>query len=407
MNQKTIGVILASLLLMCVSSCINNPSSETTTISTLKIDLSNVTQEKKISEILTDISLVKLETTPNSLIGDINKIFVTKNLIYISDGLSVYLFGMNGQFKKRLHQNGKGPGEYTGISDFVVDENNTIEILNSGLQKVIRYDSSFSYIDEYRINRYAMNMALLNSGERLFHCGNDASGNQYDKILQYEKGKQKNKYLKISPQRSLYLHFRRFDYFSYFNNGIITTDAHHDTVYFFNGEHFRPIYAIEIGDKAIPKSMYQKSYADIADFSLNHLKGSGYLYGIFNFIESAHNLLFRYDERIDVKESEYGRLKPTFIHYNKLSDKSDIFYYMADDVNFLGKPSLNEFTTFFSQPNGYLAYAIQAYDFIGMYNRGMETSRDIQSDGKDYPSYNIIGSTKPTDNLIVVIGKLK
>jgi hypothetical protein len=392
---------------MHFTSCTFYQSDDTTTISTLKIDLRNVKQDKKISEILTDISLIKLETTPNSLIGEINKIFVANNLIYISDGLSVYLFDMNGQLKKRLHYNGKGPGEYTGISDFVVDENNTIEILNSGLQKVIRYDSTFNFIDEYKINRYATNMALLNNGKRLFHCGNDASGNQYDKILQYEKGKQKSTYLKIRPQRSLYLHYRRFDYFSYYNNGVITTDAHHDTVYFFNGEHFMSIYAIDIGDKAIPKSMYEKSYADIAQFSLNHLKGSGYAYGVFNFIESSHNLLFRYDERIDVKESEYGKLRPTFVHYNKTSYKSDIFYFMADDVNFLGKPRLNEFTTFFSQPNGYVAYAIQAYDFIGMYNQGKENSQDIQNEEKEYPSDELVELTKPTDNMIIAIGKLK
>lgn len=404
---KIIGCITTILFVLCFSSCTNSPNADTTAINTLKIDLSRAKQEKEISQIFSEISLVKLETTPNSLIGEINKIFLSNNLIYISDGLSVYLFDMNGQFKKRLHNNGKGPGEYTGISDFVVGKNNTIEILNSGLQKVIRYDSTFSFIDEYKINRYAMNMALLKSGERLFHCGNDASGDQYDKILQYEKGKQKNKHLKISPQRSLYLHYRRFDYFSYYNNGVITTDAHHDTVYFFDGELFKPIYAIDIGAKAIPKHMYDKSYADIAHFSLNHLKGSGYSYGVFNFIESSHNLLFRYDERIDIKESEYGRLRPTFVHYNKPSNKSDIFYYIADDVNFIGKPRLNEFTTFFSQPNGYVAYAIQAYEFIRMYNQGKDNSRDFQNKGKVYPSDELIKIAKPTDNPIIVIGKLK
>ncbi len=407
MDIKTIGCITTILFVLCFTSCTNTPKDNATGINTLNIDLSLAKQEKRISQIFSDISLIKLETTPNSLIGEINKIFLTNNLIYISDGLSIYLFDMNGQFKKRLHSNGKGPGEYTGISDFVVDENNTIEILNSGLQKVIRYDSTFKFIDEYRINRYATNMALLINGKRLFHCGNDASGNQYDKILQYEKGKQKNKHLKISHQRSLYLHYRRFDYFSYYNNGVITTDAHHDTVYFFDGEQFKPIYAIDIGDKAIPKSMYQKSYADIAQFSLNQLKGSGYAYGIFNYIESNHNLLFRYDERIVSMESEYGKLRPTFVHYNKTNYKSDIFYFMADDVNFTGKPRLNEFTTFFSQPNGYVAYTIQAYDFIRMYNQEKENSQDIQNKEKVYPSDQLIKITKPTDNLIVVIGKLQ
>jgi hypothetical protein len=404
-NFITIIVFISIIILIISCSSVTKESS--TNFKVINLNLKEVKQEKNISEIFTDISLVKLETTPSSLIGEINKIFVTSNEIYISDGLSIYIFDLNGNFKKRLHKNGKGPGEYTGISDFLIDNNRSIEILNSGLQKVIRFDSSFNFVDEYKINRYAMNMALLDGRGRLFHCGNDASGGQYDKIVRFENGKLKEQFLKIDVLKSQYLHYRRFDVFSYHKNGVLITDAHNDTVYFFNNNSLEPRYVFDIGENAIPKRMYEKRYADVADFSLNHLKGSGYAYGIFNFIESDQTLFFHYDERIAIKESEYGKLKPTFVHFNKSNNTSDTFYHITDDVNFAGSPKLNEYTVFYSQPNGLVAYAIQAFSFLEMYNAGSEKSTTTQVSHKDYPAETFVNNTKPTDNLIIVIGKLK
>ncbi|MDD4385954.1 MAG: 6-bladed beta-propeller [Bacteroidales bacterium] len=392
------------LTIITLNSCVTKLDNNE--ITKIEVNLRSALPEKIISEIFSEISLVKLETTPTSFMGEINKIFLADNKIYVSDGSSVYLFTRNGKFLKRLHNPGKGPGEYTEIYDFIVDKNKTIEILNSGMQKVLRFDSSFNYIDEYKINRYSLNMALMDDDVRLFHCGNDAPVGQNDKILKFARKKQIGHYLKIDKLKSNYLHLRRFDYFSYFNNEVLVTDAHHDTIYSCNGKIFEPKYVVDIGKDAVPKQMYAKQYRNIADFDLNHMLGSGYSYGIFNFIESKQNLLFHYAKRISNEISPYGKLNQIFVHYNKFNKTSEIFSHIIDDVNFPENSYLPEHTTLFSQPNGSIAYEIQAFSFIEIYNKENKNS-SLRGEIEHFPSTEIFRTTKLTDNPIIVIATPK
>ncbi|NHB69266.1 6-bladed beta-propeller [Perlabentimonas gracilis] len=405
MSKSILLGTIAICIMLTLGACSNNTNNSDSHIKSIKFDLSKVRPIKRGSELFSEISLVKLETSPTVQIGEIIKIFVNASYIYISDGKSVYQFDVNGKYLNQLNSQGKGPGEYTGITDFVVAQNNTIEVLNTGQQKVIRFDRNFKFIDEYKVGRYTMNMAIHNNGTRLFHCGNDASGDQFDKILRFNNGILEEGYLTIDKFKSEYLHFRRFDFFSYFNNGILITDVHHDTVYHYSQKGFEPRYVMDIGKKAIPTQMYNRSYDHVADFSLNHLKGSGYMYGILNFIETNKHLFFHFVEHTSVDDNEYGRKVPVYIHHNKLHNSNEVFYRIVDDVNFHGDPLINEFTTFFSQPNGMVAYAIEAVEFIEMHNES--SKRAAEQSNKTYIADELAQSTKPTDNHIIAIGRLK
>lgn len=405
MSKSILLGTIAICIMLTLGACSNNTNTSDTHIKKIKLNLSKVKSIKRVSELFSDISLVKLETSPTVQIGEIIKIFVNASYIYISDGKSVYQFDVNGNYLNQLNSQGKGPGEYTSIYDFVVDQDNTIEVLNTGQQRVIRFDRNFKFIDEYKVGRYTMNMAIHNNGTRLFHCGNSASGDQFDKILRFDNGTLAGQYLTIDKTKSEYLHFRRFDFFSYFNNGILITDVHHNTVYYYSQNGVEPRYVMDIGKKAIPQKMYERPYDNVVDFSLNYLKGSGYMYGILNFVETNEYLFFHFVEHTSIDGYEYGRKVPVYVHLNKLHNSNEVFYRIADDMNFYGDPLINEFTTFFSQPNGMVAYAIEAVEFIEMHNES--SKRAAEQSNKTYIADELAQSTKPTDNHIIALGKLK
>lgn len=91
------------------------------------IDLSkNVSEVKSlfISDAVSKIEVVSLEVTDNSMLGDIDKLQVTANDIWIKAYSSeyIYRFSRSGKFLNLVGKIGQGPEEYTRLSNFYIDE---------------------------------------------------------------------------------------------------------------------------------------------------------------------------------------------------------------------------------------------------------------------------------------------
>lgn len=110
----------------------------------------------KLSDIAEEIRYVKLETSPESLIGKIDKFIIYKKRIYIMDemrGGSLYCFDINGKFIFRIEKTGKGPGEYLALHNFTIDTfENQITIVDQLSSKLLRYSLDGEYIDEINAN---------------------------------------------------------------------------------------------------------------------------------------------------------------------------------------------------------------------------------------------------------------
>jgi hypothetical protein len=121
----------------------------------------NLTQQgylKKISlsQFLVHDEYIALETTPNCLIGDIRKIEIYNDLIFILDPYSakkLLVFNKPGKFLYSVSQRGKGPGEYLDIFDFLVHEDK-IFILNNR-SSVIEYSLDGQFIRTYSLPFWA------------------------------------------------------------------------------------------------------------------------------------------------------------------------------------------------------------------------------------------------------------
>lgn len=108
----------------------------------------------KLSEIISNYHYIKLETNENSLIGEILKIKVVKNNLYILDdrkALALFVFDINGKFLFKINNRGKGPGQFIRPCDFLIDTvKNRIMIGDAGQRKIIYYDNKGNYINEIK-----------------------------------------------------------------------------------------------------------------------------------------------------------------------------------------------------------------------------------------------------------------
>jgi hypothetical protein len=143
---------LLILVMIFFCSCDSKRSKDSSNSeSFIRIDLlsepkSTVT---KLSEFAANVEYIPLETTKNSLLGEFAvKIVNVDNKIYIKNsglGGEIMCFDIDGKFLFKLQNLGRGPEEYTSITDFDVSSDNKIlTILSNVDRKLLVYDISES-----------------------------------------------------------------------------------------------------------------------------------------------------------------------------------------------------------------------------------------------------------------------
>ena len=112
-----------------------------------------------LSDIADDVEYIPLETKPESLIGFIGKLVVTSNgnfYVIEPSKLKVTGFDPTGNYLDTLHKVGRGPGEYTSISDFdISDDGRYIFALGSKIDIYEINGGKFDYVKTIQFDNLA------------------------------------------------------------------------------------------------------------------------------------------------------------------------------------------------------------------------------------------------------------
>lgn len=103
----------------------------------------------KLSELLTDVEIIPLETNDSSLLDVQAKYLAIKGSIYASSMNEIFKFDGKGKFVGKLSRIGQGPGDYTSINDYeVVSRSGKLEIWIAHNRGISRYDEkTLAYLD--------------------------------------------------------------------------------------------------------------------------------------------------------------------------------------------------------------------------------------------------------------------
>ena len=111
-----------SFIIFCL--CLISCSDKTETKDVISVDLEDISQPS-IYDIFSDISVIPLETTTESLIKNISKVQYYKSRYYILDSRPFYrilVFDSAGKYLYKIDNRGNGPHEYIDISDFYINK---------------------------------------------------------------------------------------------------------------------------------------------------------------------------------------------------------------------------------------------------------------------------------------------
>jgi hypothetical protein len=163
------------------------------------INDNNDLKESTLDSMFSLLRYIKLETIPESLIGDkIGKIRKFNNKYYLSsDHKELLIFLEDGTFSHKISKIGNGPGEYGMLVDFDILSNNDIAILDA--RKILIYDAYGYHKKSIPLSIVGFNIKVINEKEILI-C---ASGEEYVIYrLDYE-GKMLSKYMKNKKSTSI------------------------------------------------------------------------------------------------------------------------------------------------------------------------------------------------------------
>jgi hypothetical protein len=137
------------------------------------------------TNIITDVEYIKLETIPESLIGEISKIIVRDDKIFILDDLiakNLFIFSIDGKFLNKIKGFGEGPKEITQPYDFFINSRKKeIAVFDGIRHKIVFYD--YNLIPKYEKKTFFRfkNMRLL-SDNTLFVSVNGSDNSHITEI---------------------------------------------------------------------------------------------------------------------------------------------------------------------------------------------------------------------------------
>lgn len=118
-NMKSSSIIKYAFFFIFFAGCEMHKNEYSKII---KVDLE---RRDKVStdSLFSDIQVIPLETTPESLIRNITQIKYFENRYYIHDysRSQIFVFGKEGDFQFALDEKGNAPGQYLNLSDFDID----------------------------------------------------------------------------------------------------------------------------------------------------------------------------------------------------------------------------------------------------------------------------------------------
>lgn len=208
-------------------------------------------KELTFSKIVDTVLFYPLETNPQANIGLISKIIVTDSCIYTMDGFMeqcIYCFNLSGDFRFKLDNVGKGPGEYISISDFCITPDNQVVVSEKSGKKIILYDNSGGFIEEFVINFYPSGIAYLDPN--LFVVSSLGLDTRIKVISR--KGNIINRMIDVDPNFISSYH----DVLTLGSGNIYYREVYGDTIFEIVENTVTPTYYIDFQDKKLSKSKY-------------------------------------------------------------------------------------------------------------------------------------------------------
>lgn len=285
------------------------------------IDLSDIESHFQNKKMIHSQNIVPLETSQESLIGHIDKVFVKDERVYILDKRkrqALFVFDIMGKFLFKIHDVGYGPGEYTTLFDVTVDEEGNIYLLDVGRRNFIKYDNKGQFIDQNFMEFRTIGFSFLKNEQFVFFQNGRENKGLMDmnfNIIHFDLLDQGIK--KSFPFRKPYDTPR---YPKLYQRGLLRSKSSvlyrptfSDTIYDVSVVETKCRYVFNFGKHGVPKEEYFNTTHQEVKKNLKKLREEDYAWDVNNFYENEDFFICSLVFKRRIHLLVYSKLNETYI----------------------------------------------------------------------------------------------
>lgn len=280
-----------------------------------------------------------METTSNSLLGEVSKIKVHNNKLFILDrrvAQALFCFDMNGKFNFKIEKgDSKGPDKLLSLDDFDLNlDEQSILILDGMRQRIAKYDYKGELLGHLSTDLYINKIGYIDPNNIALYAGcspnkkYEKEGNLSNNIFILSKKSEvifsgmpftEDEFVKITrPLES----FSRGS----INVGLSFIETYNDTIYYLHEKGFYPKYIIQ-SDKPTTESISSILVSDTDKNSAREMfRKAGY-----------YELLLHFENTKVIALAILVDGYPKLVVYDKNNKRSETFHLpMQNDIDSAG-----------------------------------------------------------------------
>lgn len=293
-----------------------------------------ITLNKKYAKInqSKNVDYIKLESISEALFGNVDQLICVKDFFIIVDrrnAKGVFIFNTDGKFLLKIQNHGKGPGEFTKITDVSFNKfSNQIEIYDSTKQSIIVYDLNGKFISELKNPINCQRFIPITKNERFYYSKfipnkHELQANEsYRLVKANDKGSVIEYYFPFKNENLFETHI--INAFNNFlpvenSNKVLFIETYDNNIYELEEGSVSIKYVIDFLNHNVPEDLLKSNIKN----KLEYVNEKNFAYINRMLFEDEEELIFNYTH--DNSYKEFG--------YNKISGDSyqSLFNYIEHD----------------------------------------------------------------------------
>ena len=286
-----------------------------------------------LSEFVSSVELVPLETTEACLIGTLAQLVEHNGYYYIgSAGMvteKVMVFNADGRFLYKLDKRGMGPDEYITIADFAVMGDFRLVVVTRSDPRLLVYDlAKDSCLFRKRLDIYPTNVLYKDDCFYVVKSGTPYQRDDAYLIYQYNReGEMTGRLFEGDEAAHSAISFiSSAGDLSVYRDELYFTYHFCDTLYRFTDGHFTPFLLVDVGDKFIPPDKV-KGVKELKELEAIIKQEKGWYGGILSYYLDDPVSVFTF---LDYQYIGYLSL------YNRSTGQTLTATHLYDDLLFKG-----------------------------------------------------------------------
>lgn len=284
------------LFIFLLSSCINSKEDDLSAIPKISVDIKD-SSVLMFSSLFDSVDYTILETKEAFLIGDVDRMKIANDKLYILTSKRIVSFDLNtGESFFNIKKLGYSGEDYISLYDMNIDDySKQIELLDMNGKKVKIYGFGGDFISEISLPFSSFAFIKLGENDYWFCNSNIASKYSDCQLIHYDIKNKKvlNDFFAIDSHLAKYYYVVEGNNFNLYSKVTFYSCPSNVIYQIKDNKSVLPLFRIDFGENQPPVSFFNQDFYDIADFA-DKANRLGYIYFVNNLVENDNYMAFSY-----------------------------------------------------------------------------------------------------------------